>query len=67
MTKTINILGDTQREQWHSIVNMLKPFISSTAAYPILDEIHRYIDFAEDKFDEIRKEQENGSNDSSER
>lgn len=67
MTKTINILGDTQREQWHTVVNMLKPFIDNTAAYPILDEIHRYIDFAEDKFDEIRKEQENGIDATSER
>lgn len=58
-TRTINILGDTQREQWHSVVNMLKPFLDRNA-YPILDEIHRYIDFAEDAFDEIRKENENG-------
>lgn len=67
MTKTINILGDTQREQWHSVVNMLKPFLNNTAAYGILDEIHRYIDFVEDKFDEIRKEQEDASDVTSER
>ena len=60
-TRTINILGNTQREQWHTVVNMLRPFIDNPAADGILNELHRYIDFAEDAFDEIRKESENGN------
>lgn len=69
MAKTIeiNILGNTQREQWHSVINMLKPFLTSSSAYGILDELHKYVDWAENMADEIRKEQEDGSDSTSNR
>ena len=49
--KTINILGDTQREQWHSVVNMLRQ-LGGDLAYEgrskLCDELDRYIDAMED-------------------
>lgn len=58
--KTINILGDTQREQWHNFVNIIWThwgLLDRKALKEILDEIDRYIDHAEDIFDELRKEE----------
>lgn len=56
--KTINILGDTQREQWHSIVNILRCApLDKKGRAEICDEIDRYIDFVEDILDEMRKEE----------
>ena len=55
--KTINILGDTQREQWHSVVNMLRQLggaMDNKVRSDICDELDRYIDNAEDVFDIIR-------------
>lgn len=57
--KTINILGDSQREQWHSVVNLLRVLggdLDRKGRSDLCDEIDRYIDFCEDKFDEMRKE-----------
>lgn len=58
--KTINILGDNQREQWHTVVNMLRVLggdMTREGRSAICDELDRYIDHAEDIFDDIRKEQ----------
>ena len=56
--KTINILGDTQREQWHSVVNMLR-LLGGSLTYESRDELcnelDRYIDHAEDIFDKYEK------------
>lgn len=57
--KTINILGTSQREQWHTIVNLLRQLggdLDRKGRSDICDEIDRYIDFCEDIFDEMRKE-----------
>ena len=59
--KTINILGDSQREQWHSVVNLLRQLggdMTRKGRSDLCDELDRYIDCVEDIFDEIRKEQE---------
>ena len=59
--KLVNILGDTQREQWHSVVNMLRVMggdMTRKGRSDICDELDRYIDHAEDIFDEMRKEKE---------
>lgn len=56
--KTINILGDSQREQWHSVVNMLRQLggdLTRKGRSDICDEIDRYIDYCEDIFDDMRK------------
>lgn len=56
--KTINILGDSQREQWHGVVNMLRQLggdLTRKGRSDICDEIDRYIDFCEDIFDDMRK------------
>lgn len=57
--KTINILGDTQREQWLSVVNTLEKLggdMSRDGRRELCDELRRYINNAEDIFDELRKE-----------
>ena len=62
--ETINILGDTQREQWHGVVNMLRQLggdLTREGRSELCDEIDRYIDHVEDILDKIRKEQ-NGAN-----
>lgn len=56
--KTINILGDTQRQQWHSIVNVIRltgQIITPQALSDLCDELDRYIDFAEDIFEKMDK------------
>lgn len=58
--KTINILGETQREQWHTIVNILRLCggdMTMDGRNELCNELDRYIDHAEDIFDDIRKEQ----------
>jgi len=60
--KTVNVLGDTQREQWHSVVHMLRQLggdLTREGRSAICDELDRYIDACEDIFDEMRKENEN--------
>jgi len=57
--KTINVLGDTQREQWHNVVNMLRQLggdMTREGRSALCDELDRYIDAVEDVFDEMRKE-----------
>ena len=57
--KTINILGDTQREQWHSVVHMLRQLggdMTREGRSALCDEIDRYIDYCEDIIDSLRKE-----------
>ena len=59
--KTINVLGDTQREQWHAVVRILReagPVMTRDGINGICDELDRYIDYAEDIFDELRKEEQ---------
>lgn len=49
--KTINILGDSQREQWHNVVNMLRQYggmFTDEARSNLCDELDRYIDAMED-------------------
>lgn len=61
--KTFNILGDTQREQWHAVVNMLRQLggdMDYDGRSALCDEIDRYIDHCEDILDEMREE-DNGS------
>lgn len=55
----INILGDSQREQWHGVVNMLRQLggdLTRKGRSDLCDEIDRYIDYCEDIFDKMRKE-----------
>jgi hypothetical protein len=57
--KTVNILGETQREQWHGVVNMLRQLggdLTREGRSELCDEIDRYIDFVEDILDDMRKE-----------
>lgn len=57
--KTINILGETQREQWHGVVNMLRQLggdLTRKGRSDLCDELDRYIDYVEDILDEMRKE-----------
>ena len=57
--KTINILGDSQREQWHSVVNMLRLLggdLTRDGRSELCDELDRYIDAMEDENE--RQEQE---------
>lgn len=57
--KTINILGESQREQWHTVVNLLRQLggdLTREGRSELCDEIDRYIDHVEDIFDEMRKE-----------
>lgn len=59
--KTVNLLGDTQREQWHSVVNMLRQLggdMTREGRSGLCDEIDRYIDYVEDILDELRKKGE---------
>lgn len=58
--KTINILGDSQREQWHGVVNMLRQLGGSLdleGRSALCDELDRYIDAMED-INEQEDEQE---------
>lgn len=58
-TIKMNPLGESQREQWHSVVNLLRVLggdLDRKGRSDLCDEIDRYIDFCEDKFDEMRKE-----------
>lgn len=58
--KTVNVLGDTQREQWHSVVQILRQLggdMTREGRSAVCDELDRYIDAVEDVFDEMRKEE----------
>ena len=57
-TIKLNPLGETQREQWHSVVNLLRQLggdLDYEGRSSLCDEIDRYIDNCENVFDEIRK------------
>lgn len=57
--KTINVLPDTQREQWHMVVNLLRQLggaMDQKGRSDLCDEIDRYIDHVEDILDELRKD-----------
>ena len=56
--KTINVLGDTQRQQWHNVVHILRCAggdMTYEGRAALCDELDRYIDYCEDVFDETRK------------
>ena len=56
--ETINVLGDSQREQWHNVVNLLRELggcMDRKGRSHLCDEIDRYIDHVEDILDELRK------------
>ena len=60
-TIKVNPLGDSQREQWHTVVNLLRQLgadLDYKGRSDLCDELDRYIDFAEDLMDELRQEQE---------
>ena len=57
--KTINVLPETQRDQWHMVVNLLRQLggdMDRKGRSDLCDEIDRYIDHVEDILDELRKE-----------
>ena len=59
-TKTINILGDTQRQQWHSIVHILRVCggdMTMEGRNALCDELDRYIDAMEDANEERGEEE----------
>ena len=59
--KTIHILGETQREQWHGVVNMLRQLggmLDYDGRNEICTELDKYIDFVEDILDDIRAKEE---------
>ena len=56
--KTINIIGETQREQWHTVVNLLRQLggdMTRKGRSDLCDELDRYIDFCEDIFEDMKK------------
>ena len=57
-TIKVNPLGDTQREQWKSVVNLLRQLggdMDYQGRSALCDELDRYIDNCENIFDEMRK------------
>lgn len=58
--ETINVLGETRREQWHSVVQILRQLggdMTREGRSAVCDELDRYIDAVEDVFDEMRREE----------
>ena len=58
-TIKVNPLGDSQRDQWHSVVNMLRQLggdMTREGRSALCDELDRYIDHCESIFDDMRKE-----------
>lgn len=56
----VNVLGDSQREQWHTVVYMIRHLgqdMTRKGLSDLCDELDRYIDHCEDIFDEMRKEE----------
>lgn len=54
-----NPLGNSQREQWHAVVNIIRQFggdLTAEGRSSLCDELDRYIDNAENIFDAMRKE-----------
>ena len=59
-TKTINLMPDTQRDQWHMVVDVVRRLgrdMTREGLDGLCDELDRYIDHCEDIFDEMRKEE----------
>lgn len=59
-TIKVNPLGESQREQWHTVVNLLRQLggdLTREGRSELCDEIDRYIDNCEDIFDQMRKEE----------
>ena len=57
--KTINIFGETQREQWHSVVNMLRLLggdLTLQGRSELCGELDRYIDAMEDLNEQAARE-----------
>lgn len=57
--KSINIMPDSQREQWHVVVNLIRQLggdMDKEGRSALCDEIDRYIDHVEDILDELRKD-----------
>lgn len=57
--KTVNILGDTQAEQWKTVVNLLRQLGGSLdydGRDSLCGELDRYIDFAEKTMRELSAE-----------
>ena len=53
----MNPLGNTQRQQWHGVVNLLRTLggdLDSKGRSDICGEMDRYIDHVEDILDELR-------------
>lgn len=60
-TIKLNPLGETQREQWHSVVNILRVTggdMDYKGRAAICGELDRYIDYVEDILDEMRQKEE---------
>ena len=58
-TKTINILGETQAEQWKTVVNLLRCLggdMDRKGRDSLCSELDRYIDFAEKTMQELSAE-----------
>lgn len=59
--KTINILGNSQREQWHNVVNMLRQLggnLTYEGRSQLCDELDRYIDAMEDLNEQMEEKTE---------
>lgn len=61
--KTIpfNPLGETQREQWHTVVNILRVTggdMTFDGRDAICGELDRYIDYVEDILDNLREQED---------
>lgn len=58
-TKTVNILGDTQKEQWQNVVNILRVCggdMDYKGRDALCSELDRYIAWAEDTIAELSAE-----------
>lgn len=54
----VNPFGNTQRQQWITLVNMIN-YQTDGKCKDLCNELIRYINHAEDIFDELRIEDEN--------
>ena len=62
--KTINLLGDSQREQWHTVVNLLRNLggdMTREGRSALCDELDRYIDAMEDANENGNLQDENNN------
>ncbi len=57
--KSISIIGESQRDQWHCVVNLLRICggdMTAKTRRDICDELDRYIDAMEDLNDKVREQ-----------